>query len=457
MTIDLTGTQPAADLRGLCEGWLFLPGDAGYDLARTPWAVQVDQRPAAVAVPHSAAEVSDVVRAATAAGLRIAPQSSGHGASPFATADLSDVVLIRLHELTGVSVDAERRVARVLGGTLWQPVVDAAAVHGLAALHGSSPDVAVAGYTLGGGLSWYARAHGLAAHHLTAVELVLADGRIVRADAEHDADLFWAVRGGGGSFGVVTALEFELLPISDVYAGMLLWPGDRAAEVAHAWARWTTTVPDTVSTACRLMSFPPLPELPPFLSGRKLVVIDGAVLESDERAAELLASLRELSPEMDTFGRIPTAALTRVHMDPEGPTPSVSDSIMLDSLPSQAVDALLATAGPTSGSSVLAAELRHLGGALSRPVDAALGSLPGRYLGFFVGIAPVAEVATVGRADATRAVEALAPWASGGRYLNFDDNVVDVSRGYGDLSWRRLQQVRIAVDPDRRLVANHAI
>ncbi|HEU5486145.1 MAG TPA: FAD-binding oxidoreductase, partial [Microlunatus sp.] len=274
MTIDLTGTQPAADLRGLCDGRLYLPGDTGYDVARTPWAVQVDQRPAAVAVPHSAAQVVEVVRAATAAGLRIAPQSSGHGASPFAAADLSDVVLIRLHELTGVTVDAERRVGRVLGGTLWQAVVEAAAAHGLAALHGSSPDVAVAGYTLGGGLSWYARQHGLAAHHLTAVELVLADGRLVRADAQHESELFWAVKGGGGSFGVVTALELQLLPLDSAYAGMLLWPADRAAEVAHSWARWTATLPDSVTTACRLMSFPPLPELPPFLSGRKIVVVD---------------------------------------------------------------------------------------------------------------------------------------------------------------------------------------
>ena len=462
MTSELTESPrrayaAAEALRGLCEGRVYLPGDAGYDQARTPWAVQVDQRPAAVAVPHSAQEVAEVVRAAAAAGLRIAPQSSGHGASPFAGADLSGVLLIRLNEFTGVSVDPEHRLARVLGGTLWQTVVEAAAAHGLAALHGSSPDVAVAGYTLGGGLSWYGRRYGLAAHHLRAVELVLADGRLVRADAEHEAALFWALKGGGGSFGIVTALEFDLLPIPDAYAGMLLWPAERAAEVAHRWAEWTRTVPDAVTTSLRLMSFPPLPELPPFLSGRKLVVIDGAVLASDEAASELLAPLRALSPEMDTFGRMPAAALTRLHMDPEGPTPSVSNSVLLGELPAAAVEAFLGAAGPESGSSVLAAEIRQLGGALGRPADAALASVAGEYLAFFIAIAATPEMAARGVADAGRAVAALVPWASGARYLNFDDNVVETSAGYTPQAWRRLQTVREAVDPERRLLANHAV
>lgn len=453
----LTQTTDVTGLLGLCQGRVHLPGAPGYDAARTPWAVHVDQRPAAVAVPHSAEEVVEVVRAAVAAGLRIAPQSSGHGAGAFARADLSDVVLVRLNEFTGVSIDADRRLARVLGGTLWQDVVEAAAPHGLAALHGSSPDVAVAGYTLGGGLSWYARQHGLAAHHLRAVELVLADGRLVRTDAEHDPDLFWAVKGGGGSFGIVTALEFDLLPIPDVYAGMLLWPGARAAEVAHRWAEWTRVVPDTVTTSLRLMSFPPMPELPPFLSGRKLVIVDGAILASDERAAELLAGLRELDPEMDTFGRVPAPALTRIHMDPEGPTPSVSGSVVLGELPVAAVEALLAAAGPDSGSSVLAAEIRHLGGAVGRSADAALACLPGSYLGFFLGIAPTPEIAAAGLADAAKGVTALTPWASNERYLNFDDNRVDVASGYRPDSWQRLTLVRERVDPQRRLVANHPV
>ena len=447
----------AAQLRGLCEGRVHLPGDPDYDRTRTPWAVHVDQRPAAVAVPHTAQEVVEVVRAAAAAGLRLAPQSSGHGAGPLAGRDLSDVVLVRLNELTGVSIDPERRLARVLGGTLWQEAIEAAAPHGLTALHGSSPDVAVAGYTLGGGLSWYARQHGLAAHHVRAVEVVLADGRLVRADADHEPTLFWALKGGGGSFGIVVALEFDLFPIPDAYAGMLLWPGERAREVIQRWVEWTRTAPDSVTTSLRLMNFPPLPELPPFLSGRNLVVVDGAVIAADDTAAAILAPLRELQPEMDTFGRVPSVAVPRIHMDPEGPTPSVTNAVMLDDLPPAAIEALLAAAGPDSGSSVLAAELRQLGGVLRRPSDAALGTLSGEYLAFFVAIAATPELGALGSADASRGVAALAPWASRERYLNFDDNAVEVAAGYPTQSWWRLQAVRDLVDPDRRLLANHPL
>lgn len=313
---------PAESLRGLCGGRVFLPGDPGYDAARTPWNVAVQQLPAAVAVPTSAEEVAEVVRAAAAAGLRVAPQSTGHNPGPLA-GRLENTVLLRLSDFTGVSVDQERRVARVLGGTVWQDVVEAAAAHGLAVMHGSSPDVGVAGFTLGGGLSWYARSAGLTCNHVIAAEVVLADGTLVRADSEHNSALFWALRGGSGNFGVVTALELRLLPIADAYAGMLLWDGARAAVVCRAWADWTHGLAEEVTTSLRLLSLPPLPELPEFIRGRQLVVVDGAVLASDQRAAELLAPLRALQPELDTFARVPAAALSRIHMDPEGPTPGM--------------------------------------------------------------------------------------------------------------------------------------
>ncbi len=199
---------------------------------------------------------------------------------------------------------------------------------------------------LSGGVSFYGRTHGLAVNSVRAVEVVTADGSLVRADATTNPDLFWAIRGGGGNFGVVVAIEIDLLPYADVYAGMLLWDRERAPEVLRAWAQWTREAPESVTTAIRVMSFPPIPELPPFLSGRNLVVIDGAVLEDDERAAELLAPLRALAPEMDTFGRIPVTGLLGVHMDPPEPTPSVSDHSLIGVLTQDAIDALLAKVGP---------------------------------------------------------------------------------------------------------------
>ncbi|CAN7251517.1 FAD-binding oxidoreductase [Knoellia sp. LjRoot47] len=458
-TLDPRPTSPAESLRDLCGGAVHLAGDPGYDTARMPWNVAVDQRPAAVAIPRHAQDVVDVVRAAAAAGLRVAAQATGHGAGPLADQPLHDVVLIRTSGMASVSVAPAARIARVEGGALWQDVVEAAAPHGLAAMHGSSPDVAVSGYTLGGGLSWYARKLGLATNQVTAVEIVTADGSLVRATEHAHRSLFWALRGGGGNFGVVTAIEFRLHAIPDVYAGMLLWDRERAPEVVRAWAQWTRTAPDEVTTSLRVLSFPPLPELPPFLSGRQLVVIDGAVLADDASAETLLAPLRALGPEMDTFARVPSASLTRLHMDPEGPTPAVASTTVLAELPEEAIEAFLGQVGPGSTTSLLAAELRQLGGALARrdPAGGALSHLQGAYAGFFVAIAATPEMAAQGRADGQALVDALRPWANGRSVLNFSESETDASTAYDRGSWERLRTVRAAVDPDGLFAANHPV
>ncbi|GAA5153927.1 FAD-binding oxidoreductase [Nocardioides marinquilinus] len=452
-----TDLRPAAALRGRCE--LHLPGDPGYDAARTPWNVAVDQRPAAVAVPRTVEEVAAVVRAAATAGLRVAPQSTGHGAAALAEQGLDDVVLLRLHELTGVEVDPEHRTARVAGGTQWAEVVAAAAPHGLTALHGSAPDVAVAGYLLGGGLSFYGRCHGLACSSLVAADVVTADGTLVHTDADTEPELLWALRGGGGNLGVVVGLEIELLPIADVYAGMLLWEVGHAPAVLRAWAEVTRDAPDSLTTSLRVMSFPPLPQLPPFLSGRRLVVVDGAVLEDDDAAAALLAPLRALEPEMDTFARMPAAGLLGVHMDPPAPTPAVSDHAVLGGLDEEAIEALLALVGPDAETSLMFAELRQLGGALARPatVDGALPSLPGAYLLFALAVTPVPEAVAPGLAATSEVVRALAPWSLASRVLNFADRRVDVAGGYDGEDWARLGATRDRLDPDRRVVANHPV
>lgn len=461
MTAEATRT-PAELLRTLTSAVVHVQGEPGYEAARLPWNVAVDQRPAAVAEPATTQEVAEVVVAARRAGLRVAPQSTGHNAGPLAAQDLSDVVLVRTGRLDHVEVDPLGRTVRVGGGAVWLPVVEAAAEHGLAVLHGSSPDVGVAGYTLGGGTFLYARALGLATHSLLSAEVVLADGSVVRASDEENPELFWALRGGGGSFGIVTELELALFDVPDVFAGMLLFdatvPG-LADRVVRTWARWAPTAPDEVSTSLRLLNLPPLPELPPFLSGRSLVVIDGAVLDTDDRAAEILAPLRDLGPELDTFARVPAAALARLHMDPEGPTPAVSDTSMLGSLPDAAVDAFLAAAGPGSGTALLAAELRQLGGALGRPSPAggALTHLDAQFLVFGVAVAASPALAEAGRASARTLVDALAPWANGRTYLSFAEETVDASTGYRPDAWARLVALRAELDPQGVLVANHPV
>jgi len=453
MNPSLTDTSTLRD-----AGTVHLPGDPGYDEATVPWNLAVVQRPAAVAVPRTVDEVARVVASATALGLRVAPQSTGHGAAALAAGSLDDVVLVRLHELTGVSIDPAARTARLLGGTLWRDVVEAAAPHGFAALHGSAGDVAVAGYALGGGLSFYGRAHGLASSHVRAVELVTADGSIVRASEHELPDLFWALRGGGGgNFGVVVAVEIDLIPVADVVAGMLLWDLSKGSEVTRAWARWTADLPESATTSLRFLRFPPDPAMPPFLSGRSLVVIDGAILEDDERAAELLAPLRALEPEIDTFGRMPAAGLVDVHMDPPGPVPSVSDHAMLVDLPDAAIDALVAVAGDGVEIPLICAELRHLGGALARPGDGALGCLDGAYALFALSPAPTPEMAAIGESVTSAVTAALAPWANGSLFLNFADRGIDVATGFDADAWARLVEVHRTVDPDGVFAAAHPI
>lgn len=430
-------------LRALCGGAVHLPGDPGYDAARAPWNVAVDQRPAVVAYPADPAEVAEVLLAARSAGLRVAAQGTGHNAAPLDALD--DVVLLRTAAMKGVRIDPVTRIMRVEAGVLWQDAVEVAADHDLATLHGSSPDVGVVGYSLGGGIGWYARRLGLQANSVTAVEVVTADGHLLRADREHETDLFWALRGGGGCFGVVTALEFRVYPLAAPYAGILVWDATEAARVLHRWAEWAPGAPDAVTTALRLLAVPPVHEMPEAFRGRTILMIDGAVLADPQDAQAMLEPLTELRPETCTFAAVPPHTLTRLHMEPEGPTPGVSHSSMLTSLPPAGVDALLEVAGPDSGTSLLlSAELRQLGGALGRPHPGA-GALPqleGQFALFSGTLAFDAEAAVRGDAEARRTVDALAPW-SGGYHLNRAED--------------RLRSIRAAVDPDGLFVANHPV
>ena len=456
MTTAGVADDRATALRDALGDRVVLAGDGGYDPARTPWNVAVDQRPFAVVQPETAEEVVEVVRVARASGLRVAPQSTGHAAAALADTDLSDVVLVSLARLRGATIDPVARTARVLGGSLWNDVLEAAAPHGLTALHGSAGDVSVAGYVLSGGLSFYARQHGLAVNSVRAVQLVTADGSLVRASADENSDLFWAVRGGSGAFGVVVSLEIDLLPYSDVFAGMLLWDASRAADVSHAWAEWSAAVPESATTTLRVMHFPPLPELPPFVAGRSLVVIDGAILETDAAASALLEGLRALEPEMDTFARIPAAALVGVHMDPPGPTPAATAHSVLGALPGDAVDAFLAAAAIPG---VFFAELRHLGGAIARRPDGAgaVGSVEGSYLAHTVAMVPVPEAMAGADAAVRAGIEALDPWRADAVMLTFvDGGGLDREAAFGG-ALDRLRELKRRFDPRDTFAAAHAV
>ncbi len=457
LSVSTGAAAAASSLRASLGRLVLLPGEDGYDRSRTPWNLAVDQRPAAVATPSSAAEVVEVVRAAAAAGLKVVPQSTGHSAAPLA-GRVENTLLLRMTGSSDVTINPGRRVARVVGATAWQRVAEAASLHGLAALHGSGPDIGVAGYTLGGGLSWYSRKFGLACSHVVAVEIVLADGSLHRVHANSEPELFWALRGGGGSFGVVTALEFELLPLAEAYAGVLLWDDPAVTgKVARAWAKWTHGLPEEATTSLRLLGRPGVSGTRNVFPGRQVVVIDGAVLGDPALAARLLAPLRALDPSVDTFTATPAVDLTRLHFDPELPSAGVSSHLLLDDFDVDAVGALVAIAGADADTSLVSAEIRQLGGALGRPAagGGALNQVRGAYSAFFLASGASAEQRMQGGADTARAAGALRPWSSGRHFLNFTDQEVDPASVFDDATLSRLRAVRDRVDPTRMFVTNH--
>jgi hypothetical protein len=434
-----------------------MPHLPGVLRARQAWNLSADQRPALVAFPETADDVVAIVDYTRDNGLRVAPQGTGHNATPLAWDQ--DTILLSTARMRGVVIDVPGRRARVAAGTLWLEVTTPASEHGLAPLAGSSPDVGVVGYSLGGGVSWLGRKHGLSANSILAIEIVTADGRLRRVDADHDADLFWALRGGGGSFGVVTAMEIALHPLPELYAGAMFWPWERSSEVMHAWREWTLTAPDEVTSSARILQVPPIPEIPEPLRGRAFVTIDAAVIGSRAFGAGAVQALRELCPEIDTFDMVPPVALSRLHNDPEEPMPAMSEHRLLGDLPPEAIDAFVAAAGPDSGSRLLLAEIRHLGGALgiARSGHGALAKLDASYLLFGAGLAASPEMVAGLRSSLPAFKAAMAPWDAGTGYLNFEETAVDSRSFHDEVTHRRLARIKAQVDPRDMFRSNHPI
>jgi UDP-N-acetylenolpyruvoylglucosamine reductase len=443
-------------LRSSIAGDVYVPGDEGYDEARQAWNLYVDQRPSVVVMAESAIDVVKAVRFARAEGLRIAPQGTGHGSSSLES--LEGSMLLKTTRMRRVDIYPASRTARAEAGCEWQDVTVPAAEHGLAALAGSSPDVGVVGYTLGGGMGWLARRYGMAADSVTAVEVVTPDGRLVRADAHNEPDILWAVRGGGGQVGIVTAIEFALYPVRELYAGTLFFPIERAEEVLLAWREWTDTVPEEVTSVGRLLQFPPIPDLPDFLRGKRFVVVEAAYLGDEFEGAELIRPLRELGPEMDTFAMIPAPALQELHMDPPQPVPGQGDGTFLRDFPAGAVEALVAAVGPDSGSPLLSVEVRHCGGALSEGSgNGAQSKIDAGFMVFGVGLTPTEEVAEAVRSSVRVLLDTLSPWRAGFDYYNLREMGAGADEVLPGDSYRRLRAIKATYDPDEVIVSAHPV
>ncbi len=442
------------DLGDRIDGDVVLPGDDAWDASRQAWNLAVDQRPAAVVYPASADDVATVVRFAAERGLRIAFNAGGHNAGPL---DWSrDTLLLKMERMAGITIDADARRARIEAGVLSQPLADAAAEHGLAYLAGTSPNVGVLGYALGGGLSWMLRAHGFACNSITAAEVVTADGRRLRADADTEPELFWALRGGGGNVGAVTAIELELFPVADIYAGALFWPIERAAEVLNAWRRWIETVPEACESLGRLLQLPDVPFLPEHLRGRAFVLVEAAFLGDAADGAALVRPLRDLGPEFDTLDTMPASQLSLVNMDPEDPLPYSGEGILLTDLNAEAIERIVEA---FVGSPLLHVEVRHLGGAAAKrsPDHGVLDAIDEPFVCFTFGLTFDPEALAAVDRQVRVLLGALGPWDSGRRYLNFAESRMDPRSIFPMESYDRLVRARARYDPSGLFQANHPV
>ena len=435
-------------------GRVVRPGDPDWDGARETFNLLIDQRPEAIAFPEDERQVAAVIAHARDEGLRVAPQATGHNPSPLGS--LEGSLILNTSALTGVSIDAAARRVRVGAATRWESVTPALSDLALAGLHGSSPDVGIVGYSLGGGIGWLARKYGMQANAVTAVELVTADGHLVRTDAVHEPELFWALRGGGGNFGVVTAIEFAVQPVRELYCGALFFPVQRTAEVLHTWSELLPALPEEITSWVNVLHFPPLPELPEPLRGRSYAVVMAAFLGSEADGRGLLRPLRELGAAMDTFAMQPPIALSELAMDPPDPLPYRTSHALIDELPSAAIEDVARIAGP--GSALTLVNFRHMGGALARPADGAgaRATLPGEVSMFALGVVPDAgtEPAVLAELDAVSA--AVAPYRAGD-YPNFVEEPTDASAFFDPETWDRLRRVKALYDPQDVFKGNHHV
>ncbi|SPT50923.1 MULTISPECIES: FAD-binding oxidoreductase [Actinomadura] len=369
------------DLRTVVRGRVLLPGDDGFDQARRPWNLAVDQAVPAVVEAADAADVAAVVRFARDRGTAVSVQPNGHGA----TTNLDGAVLLRTHRLDSLQIDPVARRARVGAGVSSGGLQAAVAPHGLTGLPGSSPVVSVTGVALGGGLSWFGRTHGWVADSVTAFDIVDAEGRQRRITADTDPDLFWAMRGGGGSFAIVTALELTLHRAPHLYGGRMLWPIDHAPDVMDAYRRLTATAPDDLTLWLDLLHFP---------GSDPMIAVDAAFLGQAAAACDLLSPLDRLPrPVADSRRPMTVAELGTITAEPTDPGAGSSRAELLTGLDDTAAEILLAD--PIAP--LLNVQIRHLGGAFTHPSDSPHGPLTEPYALYMFGVpadSPTAEAIT---------------------------------------------------------------
>lgn len=451
------GVDAAAQaLRSAFDAPVYVPGEDGYETARLPWRRIVDLKPAVIAEASGPEDVRTAILTAREQGLPFAVQSSGHGwLSP-----VDGGVLLKTSRLAEVKIDPERQIATVGSGVIWNAVIDAADPLGLAPLSGAFPSVGVAGYTLGGGSGLLGRKYGWAADSLLRAQLVTADGSIITASATEHPDLFWALRGGSGNFGVVTELEFRLYPVARVTTGLLVFPFDRTTDLMARYREWAPTVPDEMNSVLALQKMPPAPQLPEPLRGKWVIQVRAVYVGEDEEAGRLLAPLREAggAPLMEMLKTTTYGENRTLGGPPAQPQALRTESELFQEISDEVISVIVDAAG-APGSPLSLIEAKHWEGALGREGEDT-GAAGHRDVPFSVAVetvlgGPVDPVAANAYVDGV--LERLRPYATGGSALNFLSDTTRTETAFSPKNYERLRTVKKTYDSDNFFRANHNI
>jgi FAD/FMN-containing dehydrogenase len=418
----------------------------------------VRHRPALVVGAVGAADVMAAVRFAAARGMPVAVQATGHG--PSVPAD--GAVFISTRRMSGVRVDPVARTVRIEAGARWGQVVHEAAAHGLAPLNGSAPEVGAISYVLGGGVPILGRRFGYAADHVRQIDVVTADGELRQVSAEREPDLFWALRGSKGNHGAVVSLEMDLFPVARLYGGGMYFGAGAAGDVLRRYRAWVQTVPEQMGSSVLLITMPDIPAVPAPIRGRHVTHVRFAWSGPVEEGERWVRPFRELAPPLiDSTRDMPYREVGSIHNEPTAPVPFLARNTMLRALEEAAIEPLLALAGPDAAAPYLV-ELRHFGGALSRPpqVPNAVGRRDGAFCVY------TGSVVEAGREDELRAAQGalhdrLRPWSTGGVCLNFltgPEVTPEILRsGYLPADFDRLAALKRRYDPENVFRINHNI
>jgi FAD/FMN-containing dehydrogenase len=459
----LTAAQlDTSELAQQLRGTLVRPGDDGYDAARSVWNGMIDRRPALVVRCAGAADVTAGLHFAREHELVVAVRGGGHNVAGFGTCDGG--VVLDLSPMKGIRVDPRTSTARAEGGVVWSELDHEAQAFGLATTGGLVTSTGIAGFTLGGGIGWLMRKHGLACDNLLSADVVTAAGRLVTASPVENDELFWGLRGGGGNFGVVTSFEYRLHPVGPiVFGGALFHPLERAAELLRFYRGWTPTLPDELTTMVAFLTAPPLPFIPEPLHGTKLVAVALCFVGPPERGEAAIEPLRAFgAPAAEHVGPLPYRLLQGM-FDAGAPRGihSYWKSEYLAELEDGAIDALVAAAG-AMGSPLTQLHVHHLEGAVARADAAAtaFGRRDGRYVVNVLGMWPEPALREREVAWARGAAERLRPYSPGGAYLNFfdgDEGDERIRDAYGSDKYERLVALKREWDPDNVFRLNQNI